>query len=41
MVVWSMLFAEDEYMVNVGNGDPANTRVIDLDIMDDSDNDDQ
>jgi len=38
MVVWSMLFAQDEYMVNVNDGDPANTRVIDLDIMDANDN---
>jgi len=38
MVVWSMLFAEDKYMVNVNNGDLASTSVIDLDIMDANDN---
>lgn len=38
MVVWSMLFSEDEYSVEVQNGDPANTEVINLDIMDSSDN---
>lgn len=33
MVVWSMLFSEDEYSVEVQSGDPANTKVIDLDIV--------
>ena len=33
MVVWSMLFSEDEYSVEVQSGDPANTEVIDLDIV--------
>jgi len=28
-----MLFSEDEYSVEVRSGDPANTEVIDLDIV--------
>lgn len=37
MVVWSMLFSQDEYPVEVRNGDPANTKVIDLDVVNASD----
>ena len=33
MVVWSVLFAQDEYMVDVPSRGPANVLVIDLDII--------
>ena len=33
MVVWSMLFEEDEYCVEIQSRDSANTQVIDLDIV--------
>ena len=33
MVVWNMLFSEDEYCVEIQSGDPANTQVINLDII--------
>jgi len=33
MVVWSVLFAQDEYMVDVDSGGPANILVIDLNII--------
>ena len=33
-----MLFSEDEYCVEVQSGDPANTEVINLDIVNANDN---
>ena len=33
MVVWSMLFSEDEYCVEIQSGDSANVQVIDLNIV--------
>ena len=37
MVVWNMLFSEDEYCEEVQNGGPADEVVIDLDILDAND----